>query len=74
MPAVIELYSIATDADHAFFLQEHFVPCSPQPCFGGTYTDYVMRRGRGASGGTDVLYTSGTIFLQQHRDKLEGSG
>jgi hypothetical protein len=66
--------SIAIDADHAFFLQEHFVPCSPQPCFGGTYTDYVMRRGRGASGATDVLYTSGQSFLNSTESNLKEAG
>ena len=52
------IYSIVTDANHVFFLQEHTVPCSPQPCFGGTYTDFVIRHGRGASGTADTLSTS----------------
>ncbi len=67
------LYSLTTDGDNVFFLQEHFVPCSPQPCFGGSYTDYVVRRGRGSSGNTDILYTSSTSYLNSTERNLQES-
>jgi hypothetical protein len=54
------VYGLTTDGKNLFMLEEHFVPCSPSPCIGGTYTDYVTRRGRGASGATEILYTSAT--------------
>lgn len=57
------IYDIVTGGDHVFFLQEHFVPCAPQPCFGGAYTDYVYRRGRSAGGNTDLLATSRIEYL-----------
>ncbi len=52
------IYSIVTDANFVFYLQEHFVPCSPSPCFGGTWTDYVVRHARDNSGTTDFLSIS----------------
>ena len=56
------IYSITADGANVFFLQGHFVPCSPSPCFGGTSNDYVVRRGRGNTGPTDFLYSSATSF------------
>jgi hypothetical protein len=56
------IYSIVTGGDNVFFLQGHFVPCSPSPCFGGSYNDYVVRRERGNTGPTDFLYSSATSF------------
>ena len=67
------LYGLTTDANNVFLLQEHFVPCSPQPCFGGAYTDYVTRRGRGSTGSTDVLYVSGTSGLNSTETSLKES-
>lgn len=55
--------SLSTDDEHLFLIEDNFVPCSPQPCFGGAYTDAVTRRGRSSSGGTDVLYTGQTDNL-----------
>ena len=57
------VYSLTTDGKNLFMLEEHFVPCSPSPCFGGSSTDYLTRRPRGASGATEILYTSSTEFL-----------
>ena len=68
------IYSITTDDNNVFFLQEFFVPCSPQPCFGGSYTDYVMRRGRGSSGSTDILYVSTSSYLNSTEKSLKESG
>jgi hypothetical protein len=47
------VYSIVTDDNNLFFLQEHVVSCG---LLCNTYTDYVYRRGRGTSGTTDLLY------------------
>jgi Viral BACON domain len=55
--------SITTDANNLFMIEEYFIPCANQPCFGGTYTDSITRRGRGASGTTDTLYTGVTSNL-----------
>ena len=68
------IYSLATDGDHVFFLQEHFVPCSPQPCLGGSYTDYVGRRGRSTGGVTDYLYTSSTTYFYSTDRNLKVQG
>lgn len=34
---------IASDQGRAFVFEERFVPCSPSPCFGGKYTDWLLR-------------------------------
>jgi hypothetical protein len=52
------IYSLSTTGDALFFLEEHFVPCTPQPCFGGTFVDYLRRRARNTGGTTDLLATS----------------
>ena len=48
------VYSLTTDANHLFFLQEHCVATNAF-C---SYVDFVYRRGRGTGGNNDVLYTS----------------
>ncbi len=34
---------IASDQGQAFVFEERYVPCSPSPCFGGKYTDWLLR-------------------------------
>ena len=52
-----KVFGIVTDKDYMLMLEEYFVPCSPQPCIGGTYTHYVTRAARnGSNPGT--LYSS----------------
>ncbi|BCX04100.1 MAG: hypothetical protein KatS3mg053_2038 [Candidatus Roseilinea sp.] len=44
-----KVFGIVTDKDYMLMLEEYFLPCSPQPCFGGAYTHYVTRATRNGS-------------------------
>lgn len=48
------IYGIASTASYVFFLVENAVPCSPFPCFGGTYTDSLVRTTRSGLSATTL--------------------
>lgn len=58
------VFGIVTDNNYVLMLEEFFLPCSPQPCFGGTYTHYVTRAARNGSNPT-TLYASAPVFFSR---------
>ncbi len=69
-----KVYSIVTDSSNVFFLQQHFVPCSPEPCIGGALTDFVIRHIRGFSDSGDFLATSAPDFFVDRYRRIKAHG
>ena len=67
------VYALVADASNLFFLQEYAGPCGGGLCF-PPLTDKVYRRGRGASGTTDLLYTGGTSAFPELRSLKTADG
>ncbi|MFN8533032.1 MAG: hypothetical protein U0556_05765 [Dehalococcoidia bacterium] len=69
-PAAIR--GLRADGVRLFFFEAQDLPCSPDPCF-PSVNWHVMRRGRGPSGATDILYVvnAGLIGSEQFRNLSE---
>lgn len=56
------IYEIVATSSNLFFLMEDATPCTPQPCFGGTYIDSLVRTTR-SGGSPAVIAVSGAEYL-----------
>lgn len=72
-PGGNKVFGIVTDNNYVLMLEESFLPCSPQPCFGGTYTHYVTRAARNGSNPA-TLYASAPAFFSGPIQRIAAAG
>ncbi|MCS6847817.1 MAG: hypothetical protein RMN52_08895 [Anaerolineae bacterium] len=74
-PGGNRVFGIVTDNSYVLMLEEYYLPCSPLPCVGGTYTHYVTRAARnGSSPATLYSSSSGPYSLNGPIQRIAAAG